>query len=119
MDVLHEAHAAPQRLGKVPLSAREIFASNWVIKLSCIRVIDCHHVELDKVHHKDHVDIHGALCWVNIVMVVRDGQEPRPTPYCHRIGGELSLKESHQQVVPKDATNINYKVKAIEVETNY
>ena len=91
MDILHEAHAAPQRLGKVPLSAREIFASNWVIKLSCIGVIDCHHVELDKVHHKDHVDIHGALSWVNIVMVVRDCQEPRPAPYCHRIGGQLSL----------------------------
>ena len=119
MDVLHEAHAAPQGLGEVPLSAREIFASNRVIKLSCIGVIDCHHVELDKVHHKDQVNIHGALCWVNIVMVVRDGQEPRPTPYCHRIGGELSLKESHQQVVPKNATNVNYKVKAIEVETNY
>ena len=95
MNVLHEAHAAPQRLGEVPLSAREIFASNRVIKLSCIRVIDCHHVELDKVHHKDHVDIHGALSRVDLVMIVRDGQEARPTPYRHRIGGELSLKEPH------------------------
>ena len=119
MDVLHEAHATPQRLSEVPLSAREIFASDRVIKLSCIRVIDGHHVKLDEVHHKDHVDIHDALSRVDIVMIIRDCQEARPTPYCHRIRGDLSLKESHQQIVYKDASNVNYKVKPIEVETNY
>ena len=96
MDVLYEAHAAPQRLCEVSLTASEIFTCYRVIKFSCVRVIDSHHVKLDKVHHKDHVDVHGALSRVNLEVIIRNRQEARPAKNGHSVGSELSLQEPHQ-----------------------